>query len=767
MSSPIRECWHIEGVVQGVGFRPFVARLARDCGLTGWVSNSPEGVELEIQGAPERIAAFRHRLPRDLPPHAVPAKMTRSPAPVTTREEDGFTIRPSRSAGEHRAGILPDLATCPHCLAEIRDPANRRFRYPFTNCTQCGPRYSILLQTPYDRPHTSMRAFTMCADCQREYEDPFDRRHHAQPNACPVCGPQLLWSDAAGTTCAARDEALAAAGEALAGGAIVAVKGLGGFHLMCDAAHDRAVRTLRDRKRRGDKPFAVMVPDLPHARRLAHLSAAEERALAGPTAPIVLVDRRPGGGLSPAIAPHQRSLGLMLPYTPLHHLLLADLNRPLVATSANISEDPICTDNADALHRLRDIADFFLLHNRPIVRPADDSILHIIDGRPALLRRARGYAPLPIAIAEPRAPALAAGPQQKNTVAVVRGRDVFLSPHNGDLDSPAARRAFEAACTDLPRLLHLEPGRVLCDAHPDYASTRWARTRHHPVRAVYHHAAHVAAALAEHGQETSPALGIAWDGTGYGEDGTVWGGEAFHWRNGTAERVGSLHPFPLPGGEAAVREPRRTAFGLLAALNHPAVRAPETLPAPLRGSIDPREARVWRGMIERGLNTPRTSSMGRLFDGVAALCGLRPTVDFEGQAAMELEAQLDPALPLPPPWPLPLLPPVPDSGRVWFMDWRPLVDNLLQELAVGAPIERVAGRFHAALIRAVPTMARQVGEPRVVLCGGCFQNRVLLSGAIEALRRNGFQPVWPERVPVNDGGIALGQIVLGAERKEG
>lgn len=774
-AAPGRMRLTLRGAVQGVGFRPFVYRLATELGLGGWVSNSPAGVTLEVEGPAAARREFLLRLEAERPPHCVIHGL--EAVELDPVGQTGFTIRPSEESGEKTALVLPDIATCADCLREIFDPADRRYRYPFTNCTHCGPRYSILEALPYDRANTSMKGFALCPACRAEYEDPRHRRFHAQPNACPQCGPHLALWDAAGRELARRDEALAGAVRALAEGAIVAVKGLGGFHLMVRADDDAGVRRLRERKHREEKPLAVMCPGLTAAERLAEIGPLEARALRAPEAPIVLCRRRPGAPVAAAVAPGNPWLGLMLPYTPLHHLLLADLGRSVVATSGNVSDEPICTDEHEALVRLGGIADLFLVHNRPIVRHVDDSLVRIVLGRELVLRRARGYAPLPIRVHEPLPPVLAVGAHLKNAVAVARGHEVFPSQHIGDLDTAPARAAFDRVIADLCRLYAIQPEQIMADAHPDYPSTQRARAAGLPVCTVQHHHAHVLACMAEN-HLTAPVLGVAWDGTGYGPDGTIWGGEFLRVSARGVERFGHLRPFRLPGGEAAVKEPRRAALGLLHALLGDAVFDRRDL-APLR-AFKPAELRTLRSVLNRTLNAPLTSSAGRLFDAVASLLDLRQVARFEGQAAMDLEFAFEPGdatdsytVDLREEIPSAAETPARSTGeaaeptpatpaRCWVADWAPLVQTLLRDLRVGAPVWQIAARFHNTLAEVVVAMARHAGEHRVVLSGGCFQNKYLLERTVEALRSAGFTPYWHQRVPPNDGGLALGQAVAAA-----
>ena len=714
------------GAVQGVGFRPFVYRLAHELGLRGWVLNCASGLIVEVEGIPAKLADFAYRIEAEKP----------APAMVLAREEvvlplvgfEGFEIRESESEGLVAAGVLPDLATCPQCLSEVLDSDNRRYGYPFTNCTLCGPRYTIVLEIPYDRPNTTMRGFTMCPECRREYEDPENRRFHAQPNACPVCGPAL-------------ESALEEAAKLLAEGQIVALKGIGGFQLLADANNELAVSELRRRKHREEKPFAVMMPDLNTVRSYCLVSDAEAEALMGAAAPIVLLEPASEKRLAPNVCMRSPWVGVMLPYSPLHHLLMRSFPHPVVATSGNRTEEPIAIDNGEARERLSAIADRLVLHNRPVARPCDDSVVRFSRGRPALLRRARGYAPLPLRVPDPLPRVLAVGAHLKNTVALGMGRQVVVSQHIGDLDSLESRQAFEHTIEDLCRLYRFEPEFIACDLHPDYASTIWARQRGLPLVSVQHHHAHLAACAAEN-EVRGPYLGVCWDGTGYGLDGTIWGGEIFVVEGGTFQRVSHLRTFPLPGGEAAVREGWRCAISVLTECG---IR-----------DWDPGESEMRvnsvRTMLARRVNATLTSSVGRLFDAVAALTGVARHNHFEGQAAMLLEAVRAPLV-------LQAYPILLQGGKA---DWRGLIEAVLVGVRHGIPASRISALFHNALLEWITSVAEEVRIHQVLLSGGVFQNRYLTEGACQRLERKGFRVYTHQLVPPNDGGIALGQAVLGS-----
>jgi hydrogenase maturation protein HypF len=763
---PADRLLEIEGTVQGVGFRPFVARLASRLGVRGWVRNDERGVTVRAVGPQAMLDALAATLQAEPPPAARitflrkrPAEGVRNLPPVPAV---GFLILDSDTDATVRtAAVTPDLALCADCRRELADPADRRHAYPFINCTNCGPRYSILRELPYDRPRTTMAGFAMCPECRREYEDPADRRYHAQPNACPACGPQVELQDAAGRRLASRGAAIAAAAAALRAGQIVAVKGLGGFHLMVDAANEAAVRELRRRKHREEKPLAVMFPSLDSVRAAAELSEDDMRWLTSAAAPIVLVRRRAEAPLSEAVAPGNPWVGALLPYTPLHVLLLAAVARPVVATSGNLSEEPLCTDNEEARQRLGTIADLFLVHDRPIARPVDDSVLRRAAAGPVLLRRARGFAPAPFRLPEDAAatePLLCVGGHIKSTIAMTAGTSLVLSPHIGDLSNPVSMEAFRRTVALLGTLYNGRFTRVVCDAHPDYASTRFAQDLGVPVVTVQHHLAHILACLLEHGGGPERVLGVAWDGTGYGPDGTVWGGEfiVVDRMAKSARRVAHLLPFRLPGGEAAVREPRRSALGLL----HGMLAGDATRLEPLALSLGfrAREAAVLCALLERGVQAPVTTSAGRLFDGIAALLGLRQQSSFEGQAAMEVEF----AAASEPQEEAGLIMPIIAMGQegIWQIDWRPAVATILQERSSARP-GVLAARFHNALARCIIDVATRTGIETVVLSGGCFQNVRLLDTTCGALRSAEFNVLCHRDLPPNDGGLSAGQA-LGA-----
>jgi hydrogenase maturation protein HypF len=741
--------------VQGVGFRPFIYRLASELLLTGWVNNSPLGLFIEAEGPRPSLEEFLRRIDSEKPPRSF--VQSQDVTWLNAVGFDKFEIRASETGGVISALVLPDIATCPDCLHDIFDPQNRRFHYPFTNCTNCGPRFSIIEALPYDRVNTSMKSFAMCPACRAEYDDPQDRRFHAQPNACPVCGPHLEFWNETGKTIAIGEAALLAAASAIRQGSIVATKGVGGFHLLADARAEKTVCLLRERKYREEKPFALMYPSLASVKLDCAVSTLEARSLTSPEAPIVLlrkISNRPST-ICPAIAPGNPNLGVLLPSNPLYHLLMAELKFPVIATSGNVSDEPICITEGEALERLHGIADFFLVHNRPIIRHVDDSLARVVLDREMILRRARGYAPLPITLNSPLPPGgapsiLAVGAHLKNSIALAVGNNIFLSQHIGDLETEAADHAFGRVIADLQTLYATAPETVAADLHPDYRSTAFAHASGKKVVGVQHHAAHVLSCIAENEIEP-PVLGVAWDGTGYGTDGTIWGGEFFLVTDKTIERVASLRPFPLPGGNAAIKEPRRAALGLLFERFGPAIF--EKLELPTVAAFTAIELALLKTTLARGLNSPKTSSVGRLFDAVASLANIRQQMQFEGQAAMELEFALD-GLSTVESYEFPLV----THPLLCILDWMPLVDNILSDRQRGTAAGEISAKFHNTLAEAVITVARKFGPARVALSGGCFQNRYLTERIVARLRAEKFRPYWHQRVPANDGGIALGQI---------
>ncbi|MFO1501379.1 MAG: carbamoyltransferase HypF [Verrucomicrobiota bacterium] len=773
----------LRGAVQGVGYRPFVYRLASEMALQGWVSNSAQGLIIEAEAAAETLRAFVRRLEAEKPAQSVLQSVEFSglaPAGYLA-----FEIRESEAAGPRTTLVLPDLATCSDCLQEIFNPADRRYRYPFTNCTQCGPRFTIMEGLPYDRKRTSMRRFPMCAQCQAEYDDPRNRRFHAQPNACPVCGPRLEFWDSRGQCIGQGEPALEQAAVAIGRGDIVAVKGLGGFQLVVAAHREDRVARLRRLKHREEKPFALLFASLDSIRDECEVTALEAEMLVSTQAPIVLLRRRgmdSRSAICPSVAPGNPFLGVMLPANPIQHLLLRRIGFTVVATSGNVAEEPICIDEEEAVHRLAGLADYFLVHNRPIIRHADDSIARVVAGQAIVLRRARGYAPLPVSLPElpsgatsasaPRPTVLATGGHLKNCIGLAIGQDVFVSQHIGDLETLQAYAAFQRVTEDFQSFYGVRPDLVAADAHPDYLSTRYALDMAKPVVRVQHHYAHVLACLAEHRLTEDEILGVAWDGTGYGTDGSIWGGEFLTLTPAAFRRVAHWRTFRLPGGEWAAREPRRAALGLLYEMEGAGALRRSQL-APVRSFSAPELRNVLR-MLQSHLNAPLTSSVGRLFDGVASLLGMRQKTSYEGQAAMELEFALD-QFDTQAHYPTGLKTTVrsranavsatePEaSGDVgpepWVLDWQPIVQGLLDDMEKGLPPGMISLKVHLSLVEAIVQVAQKAGKPHVVLSGGCFQNKFLVERALARLNEAGFHAHFPRLVPPNDGGIALGQVL--------
>ncbi len=749
---------HVTGVVQGVGFRPFVYQLAHTHGLTGWVLNTSAGVEMEVEGPPEALRRFVGDLENQSPPLAKIESIAATDHPPRGYQQ--FEIRRSLSQeGEYQL-ISPDIATCRDCLAELLDPRDRRYRYPFTNCTNCGPRFTIIEDIPYDRPLTTMRDFVMCPRCQAEYEDPLDRRFHAQPNACPVCGPQLTLTNADGTSISVTDE-ITATVQLLEQGKILAIKGLGGFHLACDATNDMAVRRLRERKRRPAKPMAVMMATMDHIRAHCVVSDEEERLLTSPQCPIVLLRWKPTSTVSPLVAPGNRYLGVMLPYTPLHHVLLREIDRPLIMTSGNLSEEPIATGNEEALVRLGGIADHFLFHNRDIYARYDDSVWMVAEERAQPLRRSRGYAPFPIRLPFRARQVLACGTELKNTFCATKDEYAFLSQHIGDMENLETLEHFQTSIALYERLFRLEPETVAYDLHPDYLATRYALSLGSSKRLVpvQHHHAHIVSCMVDNGVQ-EPVIGVALDGTGYGMDGQIWGGEFLVADAHGFRRAAHLQYVPLPGGEASIRRPYRMAIShLLSLLGDEGLESG----LPVVGDVDPLEVEVIKQQVAKRMNTPLTSSCGRLFDAVSAVLGFQGEASYEGQAAIQLEMMAydvdDGAS-----YPFAIV--QQDGAEVIRLSttWQ----GILHDLRAGVPAEVMASRFHNTVAQMIVHVCAGISEENglrsVALSGGCFQNRLLLARTTGLLREAGFHVLTHHQVPCNDGGVSLGQAVIAHSR---
>lgn len=746
----------IEGIVQGVGFRPFVVRTAHRLKVAGWVCNDSRGVTIEAEAEAALLAAFVAAIETEKPPLAVITSLDCSELPTTGT--GGFTILESRIDQAAKAQVPADATVCNDCLAELWNPADRRFRYPFINCTNCGPRFTIVTGIPYDRPLTTMAGFAMCPDCLAEYRTPASRRFHAQPNACPVCGPRLGLLTADGRLLPG--DPLVEAVRMLREGAIVAVKGLGGFHLAADAANAQAVQELRRRKRRDEKPFAVMVGDLDIVQQFAAVSVDEARLLNSVERPIVLLEKLPDFLLAEAVAPRNRTIGVMLPYTPLHYLLLEHDFLALVMTSANLADEPIAYQDDEARTRLAGIADAFLIHNRPIQTRADDSVARVLGGRALLLRRSRGYVPRAVALPGEQPPVLAVGAELKNAVCLTRGDRAFMSQHLGDLQNLETHAAFATAIAQLQALLEVAPVAVAHDLHPDYLATRYAIEECGlPAVGVQHHHAHLASCLVENGR-TEPAIGVIFDGLGYGADGTLWGGEFLVGDLQGFERTGHFRIVPLPGGDLAARQPWRMA------LSHLREAYGNELPdLACLNEVPAQELAIVRQALAKGVNAPLASSCGRLFDAVAALLGVRSFASFEGQAAMELEALADPSATVPYPFGLKL------EGGLLVFDPRPLIRAIVESVLAGEDAGWCSGRFHvtlAELVRQVCLVLRaRRGIGQVALSGGVFQNALLTTLVRERLERAGFTVLTHSLVPPNDGGIALGQAAVAGRRMRG
>ncbi len=759
MSEALRRIRYLfSGVVQGVGFRPHIYRVATKHRLGGYVCNTPEGVTLEVEGPAGRLAKFHAELTKSFPPASDVEGMSRTD--VAVLGETDFRIVASEQEGRKKVLISPDIATCADCLRELRDPADRRYRYPFINCTNCGPRLTIIRDVPYDRANTSMACFPLCPRCRAEYENPADRRFHAEPNACPVCGPRLWFTDDEGQVLEGPpSDPVEKAAKLLRAGKVLAIKGLGGFHLAVDASNEDAVRRLRSRKYREEKPLAIMVRDIDAASRMAKIGRAERGLLISPQRPIVLCRKLGDSAIAPSVAPGVPNQGIMLPYTPLHHLLLGTGFTALVMTSANQVDEPICIANREALARLKGIAEFFLFHNRDILVRCDDSVAAVMGQAPVLMRRSRGWAPKPVTLKRSYPDVLALGPHLKATLCILKGGLAYLSPHIGDLETPEARDFHRESLRVMERIAECRPDVIACDMHPAYWTTRLAEELpHREILRVQHHHAHIVSAMAENGL-SKEMIGLAMDGTGYGPDGTAWGGEFLVCDEADYRRAGHIRPYPLPGAEKAVKEPWRVAASLLR----------ESFGGDWRGvaaklPLGEKEGQfaVLESMMAQGFNSPLTSSLGRVFDGVAAILGTRQAVSFEGQAAMEMETIAAGHSRKRYPYE------IAGDGEKLILDLRPLVRAVAEERIRGRDPAAIAAAFHRTVIEAIAAMAvavrEQTGLDKAVLSGGCFQNRVLLEGTVQALEKGGFTVYTHRLLPTNDGCIALGQAVVAASQ---
>ncbi len=741
---------NITGTIQGVGFRPFIYNLATSLNLKGYVLNNPSGVVIEAEGNNEKIREFLIKIDKEKPPisriYSLEYKF------LEDIGHQNFEIRKSNEHGEKKALILPDLATCKECISEVENPNDRRYLYPFTNCTNCGPRFTIIEKLPYDRKNTTMKIFRMCSLCKDEYNNPKNRRFHAQPNACSQCGPYITLTDNKGNEISKKEKALKEAAKFLDNGKILAIKGLGGFHLICDATNEESVKLLRKRKNREEKPFAVMFENIDSVKQLASVSLLEERALTSVEKPIVILEKNENYNLAKSVAPENSTIGAFLPYTPLHYLILKLFKKPIVATSANVTDNPIIKDNREAIKKLNSIADYFLTHNRPIKRRCDDSVIRIITKKPSPIRRSRGFAPLPVTLPfKLKRQVLALGPFMKNTIAVGIDDKVFISQHIGELETPLSIEFYEETVKDFLTLFDINPEIVVCDKHPGYYSTKYGK-RHYKDKLikVQHHYTHLLSCLAENEIEPDKeVIGFAFDGTGYGDDKTIWGGEVFILDYQKYERVFHLKAFPLPGGEKAVKEPYRVAFSLCHTGN---IKSNSTF-------IGKEKEKFLKQMIEKEINSPLSSSMGRLFDGICALIGIRDTVSYHAQGAILLEQAAIKG----------------ETEEIYNfkisgkeIDWTPLIENILKDKKIGIPNSLIARKFHNTVAHLILKIAKKLRNERktnrVALSGGVFQNRLITEKAIQLLKNEEFVVYTHQIVPANDGGISLGQIVAGGFR---
>lgn len=738
----------IRGAVQGVGFRPFIYRLAKELDIKGWIINSSQGVFIEAESGRVTLENFLKRIETDRPKNSVIQSFEHTWLDANGYKD--FEIRESLEAGSKTALVLPDISTCSECLEDVFDPNNRRYLYPFTNCTNCGPRFSIIKDLPYDRCNTTMDEFEMCENCRAEYTDPLNRRFHAEPIACPKCGPQVKLLNNTKNTISEKNDAIADAVRFLKEGKIIALKGIGGYQLICDAANDEAIKTLRQRKKRNEKPFALMYPNIESVKNDCHVNGHEERMLASVEAPIVLLKKRKQTKLSVSeeCAKGNPYLGIMLPYSPLHYILMKSFGKAIIATSGNISEEPICLSEEEAFEKLGSIADHFLVHNREILRQVDDSIVRYAAGKEMMIRRARGYAPLPLEMKGLNGITLAAGAHLKNTVALNKGNNVFVSQHIGDLENVESINAFKRVINDLESFYELKPESAICDLHPDYISTKYTESLSIPVHKIQHHYAHVLSCMAENEIEDD-VLGVSWDGTGYGTDGTIWGGEFIIPGGKDFIRKGYLKPFRLPGGEQAIRDVWKIGFSLLNDVygdNAKDLSVIEFLNNP--------DIAIIKQMLDKGLNSPVTSSAGRLFDGVSAILGLKNTANFEAQAAMELEfaadgfetneyfeCEIDE-----------------NNDGSLVLNWHGIVKGIVKSIGESIPAGIIAAKFHNSLVEGIVKISKMTGKSKIVLTGGCFLNKYLLEKTCQRLEDEGFKVYTQQRVPTGDGGISLGQI---------
>jgi hydrogenase maturation protein HypF len=746
---------YIEGIVQGVGFRPFIFKLANELGLKGYIYNDTNGVYIEIEGEESLIDEFIKLIPEKAPPLALVERILTEDTQVKGYSE--FFIEKSKGGEEKFVLISPDVSTCDDCLRELFDPSDRRFRYPFINCTNCGPRFTIIVDVPYDRPKTTMAVFKMCQECEREYHDPSNRRFHAQPNACPVCGPSLkLFDNNLKEICC--DDPIKEVAEILKDGVIVAIKGLGGYHIACDALNDEAVSELRRRKMRIEKPFAIMIPDVDWLDKICDYNEVELKLLTSIQRPIVLIRKKRNCPIAYEVAPRNSYLGVMLPYTPLHHLLMREINLPLVMTSGNLTEEPIAYKDDDAFERLGKIADFFLVHNREIHMRCDDSVSAVIAGKPVVLRRSRGYVPYPVKLQfEAKKQVLAVGGHLKNTFCFLKGRYAFLSHHIGDLENWATLKSLIEGVEHFKKLFDLKPEVLAYDMHPEYLSTKFALELDVEVKVpVQHHHAHVASCMAENGL-SGPVIGIAFDGTGYGTDGKIWGGEFLVAQMSKFERFAHFDYVPLPGGEVAIKEPWRMALSYLMYSFGDDFQSIE-IPFVKFLNENWSKVKILLKMIDRGINSPMTSAVGRLFDAVSAICSVRLRVNYEAQAAMEFQMLADEDESGV--YEFEII----DSMKPWRISFKRGIRGIVHDIESGIDVSKIAGKFHNTIARIICEVAKKMksetGINDVVLSGGVFQNALLVNKTMIELEKAGFKVYTHSKVPPNDGGLSLGQAVV-------
>ncbi|MEO0240752.1 MAG: carbamoyltransferase HypF [candidate division WOR-3 bacterium] len=741
----------IEGFVQGVGFRPFVYRIAKSLNLKGFVKNTKEGVLIEVEGKRKEIEKFLKKLKDEKPPLASYHFFNFYFLDKLGYKD--FKILKSDEKGKLKISILPDIATCKECIHEIFDKNDRRYLYPFTNCTNCGPRFSIIEKLPYDRKNTTMKVFKMCKDCEKEYDDPMDRRFHAQPNACPLCGPKVYLYDENKNLISEEYKAIKDAVNFIKNGFIIALKGIGGYQLLCDAFNDEAVKRLRERKKREEKPFAVMFPSLKYLKEYVYVDKIAEIVLTSPSSPILLLKKKENKKLSEYVAPSNPYLGVFLPYSPLHHILMKELNIPVICTSGNISDEPIVFEDEEVFKKLKGIADYFLIHNRRIKRYVDDSVVKIVLGKEYIIRRARGYAPAPIIFKEELPKILAVGGHLKNTIAISKGRKIFISQHIGDLEKEESYKGFLNIIDDFKKIFEFEPDYVAHDAHPEYLSTKYAKENYKNLIPVYHHHAHIVSCMVDN-EIDDKVLGISWDGTGYGKDGKIWGGEFLICNYKDFERIGTFREFKLIGGDKAIKEPRRSAIGVLYEIFKEKCFDLDLEPI---NSLNDKEKENFKIMLEKNINTFYTTSSGRIFDAVSSILGIKQRISYEGQAAMMLEWVCDEKIEEYYNFE------IKEKNGILIFDWEEMFEGIINDLKNGIKKEIISSKFHNTLVEVIYEMANKVKIKKIFLSGGVFQNKILLEKTYKRLSKR-FEVYIHQRIPANDNGISLGQIII-ASRK--